>query len=309
MDARVTQKSPVVAKLLHEFQQQRPIRSGSLIASVFGDAISPHGNSVWLSSLIRALEPFGLDSRLVRTAAFRLVQDDWLFTNRVGRCSYYSLTENGLLHYEAAAERIYAPEPTPWDGIWTLVFPTLLEAAERDQLIKELSWLGFANFGGGVLGYPGDHREAVDKSLRALKMQHKVVLMRARSEDVADSRSLQALMENCWNLDELSQRYTQFIERFKPVTATVAAGLSPEESFQVRILLIHEYRRILLKHPDLPEDTLPKNWEGHIAHEVTANIYRAVQAQAKYYLQTELKTVDGYLEEVAPSYYRRFGGI
>ncbi len=313
MDTRVktlvTAKSKVVAKLLDDFQQQRPIRSGSLIASVFGDAISQHGNSVWLSSLIRALEPFGLDSRLVRTAAFRLVQDDWLCSERVGRCSYYSLTETGLLHFDAAAKRIYAPEPARWDGKWTLVIPTLVESGEKERLAKELSWLGYANFGGGILGYPGNDRVSLNKSLCALKLQDKVAIMTARSEEVASSKSLQALMQDCWNLEELGQRYADFIQRFTPVTSPVAADLTPEESFQVRILLIHEYRRILLKHTELPEGALPKNWGGHIAHEMTANIYRAVHKKAKTYLQTEMKTVDGYLKEVIPSYYQRFGGL
>ena len=294
---------------MDDFQQQRPIRSGSLIVSVFGDAISQHGNSVWLSSLIKALSPFGLDSRLVRTAAFRLVQDEWLHSERVGRCSFYSLTETGLLHFEAAAKRIYAPEPVSWDGKWTLVIPTLVETGERDQLVKELSWLGYANFGGGILGYPGNDRVSLDKSLRALKMQDKVAIMPARSEEVASSKSLQALMRECWNIDELGQRYREFIERFSPITSAVATALTPEESFQVRTLLIHEYRRILLKHTDLPEGTLPKNWAGHIAHEMTANIYRAVHKKAKTFLRTEMKTVDGYLKEVIPSYYQRFGGL
>ncbi|MEM8659491.1 MAG: phenylacetic acid degradation operon negative regulatory protein PaaX, partial [Pseudomonadota bacterium] len=54
--------------LLDAFREQRPLRGGSLIITVFGDAISQHGNSVWLGSIIQALEPFGLNSRLIRTA-------------------------------------------------------------------------------------------------------------------------------------------------------------------------------------------------------------------------------------------------
>lgn len=308
MDQRVAQ-SKVVEELLEEFRQQRPIRSGSLIATVFGDSISPHGNSVWLSSLIRALEPFGLDSRLVRTAVFRLVQDNWLTSEKVGRCSYYSLTESALLHYEAAGKRIYAAEPESWDGRWTIVIPALIETGERESLVKELSWLGFGSFGGGILGYPGTDRESLNKSLRALQMEAKVVVMTARTEEVSASVPLQALVQTCWNLEELEQRYLVFIERFKPFTAAVARELTPQESFQVRTLLIHEYRRILLKDSELPEGALPKNWAGHIAHEMAANIYRAVHEQAKIFLQTEMKTVTGYLPEVRADYYERFGGL
>jgi len=298
-----------VAELLEAFRQQRPIRSGSLIATVFGDSISPHGNSVWLSSLIRALEPFGLDSRLVRTAVYRLVQDNWLASKKVGRCSYYSLTEAALLHYEAAGKRIYAAEPEPWDGRWTIIIPALLDSRERERLMKELSWLGFGSFGGGIIGYPGSDRKVLYDSLSALQMEDKVVVMAANVASQTQRQPLQALVRDAWELEQLEQRYLEFIERFQPVTAAVAYDLTPEQAFQVRTLLIHEYRRILLKDSELPEGALPKNWAGHLAHEMTANIYRAVEQRAKVFLQTEMKTVTGYLPAANTEYYQRFGGL
>ena len=70
--------------LLDSFRQQRPLRGGSLIISLFGDSISQHGNSVWLGSIIKSLEPFGLNSRLIRTAVHRLSQEGWLTSHQVG---------------------------------------------------------------------------------------------------------------------------------------------------------------------------------------------------------------------------------
>ena len=42
---------------LDDFRQQRRVQAGSLIISVFGDAILPRGGRIWLGSLIRLLEP------------------------------------------------------------------------------------------------------------------------------------------------------------------------------------------------------------------------------------------------------------
>jgi len=78
--------------LLDEFQARRPLRTGSLVISIFGDAIAPHGGAVWLGSLINILRPFGVNQRLVRTSVFRLAKDGWLESEQVGRRSYYSLT-------------------------------------------------------------------------------------------------------------------------------------------------------------------------------------------------------------------------
>jgi len=109
-------KLKVVETLLENFRMRRSIRGGSLVISVFGDSISQHGNSIWLGSLIDALKPFGVNSRLVRTAVYRNSQNGWLTSVQSGRRSYYSFTEYGLRHYEKAARRIYAESGSDWDG-------------------------------------------------------------------------------------------------------------------------------------------------------------------------------------------------
>jgi len=45
--------------LVDEFQSKPTLRAGSLITTVFGDAIAPRGGTVWLGSLITAMEEFG----------------------------------------------------------------------------------------------------------------------------------------------------------------------------------------------------------------------------------------------------------
>ncbi|MCV6625793.1 MAG: hypothetical protein OIF38_06830, partial [Cellvibrionaceae bacterium] len=108
IDPQAQQSSALagVEQLLGEFQKKRPLRGGSLIITVFGDSISQHGGSVWLGSLIDALEPFGMNQRLVRTSVYRLIQEGWLDSTQVGRRSYYRFTEFGLRQYQKAARRI-----------------------------------------------------------------------------------------------------------------------------------------------------------------------------------------------------------
>jgi hypothetical protein len=68
--------------LLHHhidaFKTERRVKAGSVIVTAFGDAIAPRGGVLWLGSLIQLLAPLGINERLVRTAAFRLVKEDWL---------------------------------------------------------------------------------------------------------------------------------------------------------------------------------------------------------------------------------------
>ncbi len=299
-----------VEELLWEFQQQRPMRGGSLIVSVFGDSISQHGGSVWLGSLIEALEPFGLSQRLVRTSVYRLIQENWLTSTQIGRRSYYSMTEFGLRQYQKAARRIYSVSRTEWDGQWTLVLPAYVEE-ERDELRKELRWLGYGALATGLLARPGADRRSLDETLQELGAVDKVVVMNAHTEEVASQQVLKQLSKNCWNLEELEQRYCAFLKRFRPVLAAInkASALEPDQCFQLRTLLIHEYRRILLKDTDLPDELLPSDWAGKAALNLTANIYRATYKGAETYLLEHMETADGKLLKADSGFYQRFGGL
>ena len=61
--------------ILGGFEKRRPLRAGSLIVTVFGDAIVPRGGSLWLGALLDIMALFGSEAGLVRTALSRLVQD------------------------------------------------------------------------------------------------------------------------------------------------------------------------------------------------------------------------------------------
>lgn len=100
-----------------------PIRSKSLLVSVWGDSISPHGGTVWLGNLITIMALFNINERAVRTSVFRLQQEDILSSVQKGRRSYYSLTKHGRHVFEDASGRIYSSKQPEWTGEWLLLFP------------------------------------------------------------------------------------------------------------------------------------------------------------------------------------------
>lgn len=302
-----------VDALLAEFRSNRPLRANSLIITVYGDAIAPHGGGVWLGSLIKILEPFGLNQRLVRTSVFRLAKENWLTSEQIGRRSYYSLTGSGRRRFEHAYRRIYALPPHAWDGRWCLVFAHLpgLEAELRDTLKRELEWQGFGSPAPGVLAHPNLPAVDVAETLRDLGVQDKTVVMTATALNTPAEQPLQALVRQCWDLDKLGRAYKRFLERFRPVWRALQDSdeLDPERCFQARTLLIHEYRRVLLRDPHLPDELLPPDWPGVAARLLCRNLYRRVQAPAERYLLETLETADGPLPEAAAYYYTRFGGL
>ncbi len=283
-------------------------RAKSLLVTVWGDAIAPHGAGIWLGSLIRLVAPLGLNERLVRTSVLRLSREGWFTVAREGRRSYYGLTEFG--HKALVADpprRIYAAAPTPWDGTWHLVLTNLggIDRETRLQLRRELTWLGFGAVAPGVFAHPSPDRAGVERVLAKLGVAGRVEQMNATSERSRD------LLQSCWDLEALRAAYRRFIERFRPLWQALekAPDPDPESCFVLRVLLIHEYRRIILRDPELPAELLSPDWEGGSARVLCRNLYRRVAAAAERYATSVLETADGPLPEPRPYYFQRFGGL
>ncbi len=296
--------SPALDRLLARFRRQRPLRAGSLLITIFGDSIAPRGGAVSLASLIRLAAPFGISERLVRTSVGRLAQDGRLTCRRVGRQSEYALAEEGAAVFAAAAERIYAIAPPRWDGAWTMiVFPRWPDAA-RDRLRHELRFAGFGEPVAGLFLHPFASLAQAALLVRKLDPEGCGTLLRT---DPGVAASGAGLAEHGWDLGGLDRRYREFIRRFGPLGSI--GGLDPPAAFQLRTLLIHEYRRIHLLDPDLPADLLPTAWAGAEARSLCSVIYRQVFDPAESHLAATAELVDGPLPPATRDTRRRFGGF
>ncbi|MEO0997005.1 MAG: phenylacetic acid degradation operon negative regulatory protein PaaX [Pseudomonadota bacterium] len=299
----------VTRRLVAEVAAETPVRTGSLIVTLFGDAIAPHGGSVWLGSLIQALAPFGINQRSVRTAVFRLARDGWIASTQIGRRSFYSLTPEGRSQFDAASRRIYAEPRGEWSGSWCLALLSAVPTSDRDNLRKELNWLGFASFSANLLAHPAPDTGAIEQRLAGLPSAAAILFFDAAAQQ-RSAGPLSALVHEAWRLDDLDARYRRFLERFRPVLKATAAGApDPADALLCRLILIHEYRKILLRDPMLPEALLPESWNGVAAYQLTRNIYQAVSADAERHLMARFESADGNLPPAEPRFLQRFGGI
>ncbi|HLI12502.1 MAG TPA: phenylacetic acid degradation operon negative regulatory protein PaaX [Alphaproteobacteria bacterium] len=302
-------------EIARELLSQTTPKAKSLIVTVFGDAIAPHGGTVWLGSLIALMAPFGVNERLVRTAVLRLSREDWLVSRQLGRRSYYSFTENGRRRFEDAHRRIYAAHRSPWTGEWLLVSTAAdtLTPAERERLRTELAWLGFGALASGLFAHPSVDPEALRHVLQDLALVDRVVAMRARRDAITSEAALRNLVRRAWDLEALSRDYGDFLDRFRPawhaLEATPAETLDPAACFLIRVLLIHEYRRVLLRDPQLPEELLPGDWAGRAARLLCRNIYRRAALPAERHLMAIPEAAEGPFPEAASYFNDRFGGL
>lgn len=294
------------AALVARFRRQRPLRGGSLIVTLFGDAIVPRGGAVALGSLIALAAPFGLNERLVRTATARLAKDGWLEGRRAGKRSEYRLSKDGRERFAEATRRIYGAPDGTWSGRWTLIVLPPMPAAERKEFRREMFWLGCGELAAHVFAHP----ELDSGSLRA--QMHtaaacKVMMFDASLAGDAPER----LLALGWDLGDLGLRYRRFVTRFEQVLAALDGSrrADPESSFSVRTLLIHEYRRLHLRDPLLPSRLLPQDWPGTRAAALCRDLYSRVFAASEEHLTRTALRLDGPLPAPDAAVKQRFGGL
>ncbi len=249
-------------------------RSKSMMVSVLGDSIAPYAPGLWLSDLITLMASLGLSERLVRTSAFRLIDEGWLTAEKRGRRSYYALTKSGTQRFKSAYQHIYHPPPQEWDGHWTLVViqknsePT----PERSELRRDLEWEGFTLLANGVFVHPTTSVSTAREIVARNSLDDRTLVFRALADD--DGKGADARILTSWNLEEVRDRYTGFLKRFSTLEPLLdGPAMRPVAAFQVQTLMIHSFRRATLHDPRLPLALLPPHWPGEQAFELCRRIY------------------------------------
>jgi phenylacetic acid degradation operon negative regulatory protein len=294
-----------------DFLSSDPPRSKSLVVTIFGDTVAPHGGTMWLGSLIELAAPFGVNDRLLRTSVFRLAQEGWLVANRDRRRSSYSILPQALPRFERANRRIYAPLEIQWDGTWTLVMAAggMVDAPVRAALRKELLWEGYAQLSAGLFGHPASDGAVLDELLGRTGARHQVFACSASALPNVQGRALPELVADGWDLSDVSAGYEQFIAQFSPLLELAPESIAPEQAFVIRTLLIHAYRRVQLHDPMLPVELLPDPWPGARAYELARTLYRAVQDAAEQHVMAVMRREDEQAPAADAAFYQRFGGL
>ncbi len=97
------------------------------------------------------------------------------------------------------------------------------------------------------------------------------------------------------------------MKSFEPLRAWVARDRFSEiDAFTARILLIHHYRRVVLRDPLLPLALLPRDWPGRAARQLCGEIYRGLLPASEQWLDRHGSNESGPLPAAGKELFRRF---
>jgi phenylacetic acid degradation operon negative regulatory protein len=213
----------------------------SLMASLFGDLAQAEGSTIDGPVLSAIMKEMDVRPEAVRVALYRLRNDGWIISEKFGRTGRHGLTAASRTETLRASARIYASPSAQEDG-WQLIL------TQDSEALEEMERQGFAALLPRVY-LAGAHVAAPEDTL-VLAGSDVPGWLRAQ---------LAPLM--------LEAEYEALLPHVKQAHDRLRGGtLSPLQTAVLRCLLVHNWRRIILRHPALPRGLLPDSWAGHECH-------------------------------------------
>lgn len=209
-----------LAPLIDALHGEGRLRVWSMVITVFGDLVQHRGGEVSAARLGRILGRVGVGQGALRTAISRLGRDGWVESRRAGRTGFYRLSREGQDRFGPATARIYAPPRDGLVGSWAVA--VTLDPGGRVE--AKLCPAEEAPIGADCV---------VTGRLDKVSEPYRAALL---SPDHRD-----ALVALAADLDHLSG----------------AGDLPPEDAAAARMLLVHRWRRIVLRYADIPAELMP----------------------------------------------------
>ena len=239
-------KTPTFPELAHCITGGEMPRVWSLLVSLFGELAQERKARIASPLLHHLTDLIGIKPEATRVALHRLRKDGWIESHRIGRTSQYSLTASGQRESAAASPRIYgthSPEAVAW-----------LVLTNPDAPYADKDWVRLGSSMFVARQKPPDAH----------------IFSAPIGPDapgwMRDQMIPKPLVDQCRTLTARLQMLCDHAPSFRSLDSRQVAAL--------RVLVVHEWRRVILKSPDLPDFVLPDAWLGpacraHVNHLLT----------------------------------------
>lgn len=262
----------------------------SLIITFFGDSIIGRGGNVSASTVQSVLSRVEVGSGAIRTAFSRLASDGWIVREKQGRHSFYQLTDEGRSPFSHASKKIYSP------------------INSVDNSCK--NWL---------LGMHQDKSAILDLPIESVIILPNLCVLIRNPDEVAhrqlSDRAFLTITGDCgdipqWIVEHLisSDWVSQFDnlrKQFKKLSDRVPTD--PLAALVARTLLIHQWRRLLLRYPSLPPELKGGTLQAeNNCREFVGRLYLSLNDSAEQWLSESGSCLSGGLPKPDHNHADRF---
>ncbi|MEM7214303.1 MAG: PaaX family transcriptional regulator C-terminal domain-containing protein [Pseudomonadota bacterium] len=240
---------------IEDLHQSGRLRVWSIVITIFGDLVQPRGGRISLQELLTLTEKIGIEGNALRTAMSRLAKEGWVERFKDGRNSHYGLSNSGKATFLAASERIYQPNFSSDCSDWIVgLYPE-----EKSKQNAEAFWS--LMIGKRMVICSTEDKQLLEKDgAFVLSASPNEIPDWVRSELVPHNLTLQ-YRHLLYKLTELESNSRSL------------AALSPLSAITLRYLMIHFWRRLVLRHPLLPKGLMTDDWEGIKSHTRICDLY------------------------------------
>ncbi|PSL18039.1 PaaX family transcriptional regulator C-terminal domain-containing protein [Shimia abyssi] len=230
-----------------------PIRVWSLVVTIMGDLCLSKDDYLPGRTLNQIVSRLGINNQALRVALHRLRRDGWIRSERDGRASNYFLSDQGHVMSNAVRTRIYRSEFAP-------EIPLALAVASPQMSSADFTCL-----------LPDD----------AVLLSSKTALIRQSTDGLDDVLTQPFSARNLpdWVLAALAptglQRDLAALDNIVRKTLKSPNPTTIIDQCTLRLIILHHWRRLCLRQPELGEHLLPSDWPGRPAR------YSVMQALAK----------------------------
>ncbi|PCI05117.1 MAG: hypothetical protein COB78_00385 [Hyphomicrobiales bacterium] len=244
----------------------------SVIVTIFGDLTKNQGDEISGPLLSMIMEKIGIRPEAMRVAIHRLRKDNWIESRKEGRVSQYRLSAKGYAESEAARPRIYASVQALDQNSgkdWHLLLQEPgKDFGQRDP--NQIEIVPNTFLGTGL---------AKQTPSGAFVIQF--------TDLNAPEWVKQKILPNA-----LLSAYEQFQLSLTKISEKLLSQSQPNrlEAAIIRILIIHNWRRLLLRHPEAADAFFPDSWAGRECRKLVTSILAKLPENNLDALSRELET-------------------
>ena len=196
-------------------------RVWSFIVTIFGDLARDNDRYISSQTLNRLTAEIGVKPEATRVALYRLRKEDWLQSTKFGRESHYRLTKKGRKLSREAAPRIYGPASD--HSVMLSIYDPASSAPDGLRILSGMSLVETGPVDAMNIEIDQPLPKWMVDRLIDVELQHAVLDFQRRLSNVA-----------------------------------IASNASDLDRIVVRLSIVHEWRRIILRLPVAPYQVLEK---------------------------------------------------